>query len=88
MPYSVPFVFGGLKVAITLCVVGAVVGEFVAASAGLGYLITTSMGFFKIPVAWGAMVLLSLIGVVLFEVVALIERIFFPWSTGSTKFLG
>lgn len=88
LPYSVPFVFGGLKVAITLSVVGAVVGEFVAASAGLGYLITTSMAFFKMPVAWGAMILLSFIGILLFQVVTLIERVFFPWSTGSTQVIG
>ena len=83
LPYAVPFVFGGLKVAMALAVVGAVVGEFVAADAGLGYLITTSMAFFKAPVAWGAMILLSLMGIVLFQAVVLAERIFFPWSAQS-----
>lgn len=85
LPYAVPFVFGGLKVAIALSVVGAVVGEFVAANRGLGYLITTSMAFFKTPVAWGAMILLAVMGIVLFQAVALIERIFFPWSTGNQQ---
>ena len=62
LPYAVPFVFSGLKAAITLSVVGAVVGEFVNADKGLGYLIVTSTAFFQVPLAWGALVLLSLLG--------------------------
>ena len=54
LPYAVPFIFSGLKAAITLSVVGAVVAEFVNADAGLGYLIVTSTAFFKVPLAWGA----------------------------------
>jgi NitT/TauT family transport system permease protein len=83
LPYAVPFVFSGLKVAIALAVVGAVVGEFVAADQGLGYLITTSTAFFKVPLAFGAMILLSLMGIVLFQAVVVVERVFFPWSAGQ-----
>lgn len=83
LPYAVPFVFSGLKVAITLSVVGAVVGEFVAADQGLGYLITSSTAFFRTPVAFGAMILLSIMGIVLFQLVVIIERIFFPWSASD-----
>jgi NitT/TauT family transport system permease protein len=83
LPYAVPFIFSGLKVAITLSVVGAVVGEFVAADRGLGYLITSSTAFFKTPVAFGAMILLSIMGIVLFQLVVIIERVFFPWSTSE-----
>jgi NitT/TauT family transport system permease protein len=85
LPYAVPFVFGGLRVAIALSVVGAVVGEFVAANQGLGYLITTSMAFFKTPVAWGAMIVLAVISIILFQAVALAERLFFPWSAASPQ---
>jgi NitT/TauT family transport system permease protein len=80
LPYAVPFLFSGLKVAITLSVVGAVVGEFVAANRGLGYLITSSTAFFKTPVAFGAMILLSVMGIVLFQALVIVERVFFPWS--------
>jgi len=83
LPYAVPFIFAGLKVAITLSVVGAVVGEFVAADQGLGYLITSSTAFFRTPVAFGAMILLSIMGIVLFQLVAIIERVFFPWSSSD-----
>jgi NitT/TauT family transport system permease protein len=85
LPYAVPFVFSGLKAAITLSVVGAVVGEFVNADRGLGYLIQTSTAFFRVPLAWGALVLLSLMGIVLFQIVVIVERVFFPWAVDLDK---
>ena len=85
LPYAMPFVFSGLKAAITLAVVGAVVGEFVNADRGLGYLIQTSTAFFKVPLAWGALVLLSLMGIVLFQMVVIVERVFFPWAVDLDK---
>ena len=53
LPYAVPFIFSGLKAAITLSVVGAVVAEFVNADRGLGYLIVTSTAFFKVAARLG-----------------------------------
>ena len=83
LPYAVSMILSGLKVAITLSVVGAVVGEFVNADRGLGFLIVSASAFFQVPVAFGALVLLSLMGVVLFQIIVVIERIFFPWSAES-----
>jgi NitT/TauT family transport system permease protein len=83
LPWSVPVLFGGLKVAIALSVVGAVVGEFVAAERGLGYLINSSMAFFRTPIAFGAMILLSVLGILLFQSVVLAERLLFPWSASA-----
>jgi NitT/TauT family transport system permease protein len=85
LPYAVPFVFSGLKAAITLSVVGAVVGEFVNADRGLGYLIVTSTAFFRVPLAWGALVLLSMLGIVLFQIIVIVERVFFPWAIDADK---
>lgn len=85
LPYAIPFIFSGLKAAVALSVVGAVVAEFVNADRGLGYLIVTSTAFFKVPLAWGALVLLSLLGIVLFQAVVIAERVFFPWSSGADK---
>ncbi|WP_333671735.1 ABC transporter permease [Elioraea tepidiphila] len=83
LPFAVPFVFGGLKVAAALSVVGAVVAEFVGADAGLGYLIQTSMAFFRTPLAFSAVVILAIMGILLFQVVAMLERVLFPWSSGA-----
>jgi NitT/TauT family transport system permease protein len=85
LPFAVPFIFSGLKAAIALAVVGAVVAEFVNADAGLGYLIQTSTAFFKVQLAWGALLVLSIMGIVLFQIVVAVERIFFPWSPGIDK---
>lgn len=85
LPFAVPFVFSGLKVAAALSVVGAVVAEFVGADAGLGYLIQSSMAFFRTPLAFGAVVILALLGILLFQAVTLAERILFPWSSGAAQ---
>ena len=85
LPYAVPFIFSGLKAAITLSVVGAVVAEFVNADRGLGYLIVTSTAFFQVPTAWAALIVLSLIGIILFQAIVVIERVFFPWALSSSS---
>ena len=85
LPAAMPFIFAGLKVAVTLSVIGAVVSEFVTANAGLGYLITQATAFFNVPMAFGAVVLLALMGIGLFGSVVLIERVFFPWSARAGR---
>ncbi len=87
LPYAVPMIFSGLKVAVTLSVVGAVVGEFVNADAGLGYFIITSTAFFETPLAFAALIILSIMGIVLFQTVVVIERVFFPWSPANQSTL-
>lgn len=85
LPYAMPFVFSGLKAAIALAVVGAVVAEFVNADRGLGYLIISATAFFKVPLAWGALILLSVMGIVMFQIVVAVERILVPWSSNNAK---
>jgi NitT/TauT family transport system permease protein len=84
LPSAVPFIFSGLKISMTLSVVGAVVGEFVAAERGLGYLIYTSTAYFHVSIGFGAMIVLSLIGLALFQSVQLLERRLFPWAIAET----
>ena len=78
-PAALPYFFASLKVAISLAVVGAVIGEFVGSNAGLGYLVLVAMAQANTALAFGALVLLSLLGIVLFEIVALVERLVCPW---------
>lgn len=74
LPSAMPAVFAGLKIAITFAVIGAVVGEFVAGSSGLGYAIQSATGLFNMPLAFAGIVAISILGVVLFFAVELIER--------------
>lgn len=82
-PYSVPYIFSGLKVGATLAVIGAIVAEFVAADKGLGYLLVSATAFYDTPLAFGAMLLLCAIAIAFFQMVGLIQRGFFPWSIRS-----
>jgi NitT/TauT family transport system permease protein len=77
-PHALPSIFGGLKVGITLAVVGAVVGEFVGADEGLGYIIQVSQGVFDTNMLFAALTQLSLIGIVLFLAVWGVERLALP----------
>ncbi len=79
LPMALPFVFAGAKVAITLSVIGAVVGEFVGSDRGLGYVILSATSYWKTELAFSAMILLSLMAIVLFAAVSLIERLTCPW---------
>lgn len=79
-PWSLPYVFVGLKVAIALAVIGAVVGEFVGATSGLGYVIVASGQNANTTLAFAAIALLSLMSIVLYYAVALVERVVIPWS--------
>jgi NitT/TauT family transport system permease protein len=79
-PAALPFVFAGAKVAVTLAVIGAVIGEFVGSADGLGNLLLTANSQLDGPLAWAALVWLSVLGILLFAAVVLAERILMPWA--------
>ena len=80
LPFALPHAFAALKVAVTLAVIGAVVAEFVAADAGLGFAIKLATSYFKMPQAFFALFLLVVISLALFALVAFIQRRFFDWT--------
>jgi NitT/TauT family transport system permease protein len=79
-PAALPHVFVGLKVAISLAVIGAVIGEFVGAEAGLGHVIIASGANVDTSLAFGAMVLLGVMSIVLFYALVALERLVVPWA--------
>ncbi len=88
LPKALPSIFGGLKVGIGQAVVGATVGEFIAAENGLGYLQLISQVRLDTPLLFAAVVVLSLLGVLLFNIVAWIEQLALPWSRLATEVVG
>lgn len=80
LPYAVPHIFSGLRICVTLAVVGAVIAEFVAAQKGLGYEILYTTSMFKTAQAFGALVILVALSMLLYQSVIWVERRFFPWS--------
>jgi NitT/TauT family transport system permease protein len=79
VPSALPVLLGGLKVSVTLSVIGAVVGEFVAADRGLGFLINVARGNFDTPMMFVALLTLVVIALVLYLVVVLIEVLVLKW---------
>jgi len=78
-PNALPYLFTGLKVCSTMCVVGAIVGEFIASDRGLGYIIVNSQYTMDSPPIFSALIIVSVVGVVLFGLVSFFERILMPW---------
>lgn len=79
VPAAMPVLLGGLKVGATLSVIGAVVGEFVAADEGLGYLINVARGLYDTPQVFVVVFTLVLIALGLYGVVAGLERWLLGW---------
>jgi NitT/TauT family transport system permease protein len=78
LPNALPSIFAGLKISITFAVVGAVVGEFVGGQGGLGYLLLIANGNMDTALLFAGIVALTLLGVVLFALIGLIERLVLP----------
>ena len=75
IPAALPSIFGGLRVGVTLAVVGALVGEWVGTDRGLGLLINLARGsLFDIPLLFATLLTIALLGVVLYGLVVLVER--------------
>lgn len=80
LPYALPAFFSGAKVAITLAVIGAVIGEFVGASNGLGYLILLSTSSLQTALVFACLVILAFQGILLFYLVEWVEWLVLPWN--------
>ena len=82
-PASLPVLFGGLKVSVTLAVIGAVVGEFVGADRGLGFLVNLARGLLDTPMLFVALFTLVAIALILYSIVALIEYSVLRWQRAT-----
>ena len=80
IPTALPNIFAGFKVAVTLAVVGAIVGEFIQADRGLGYVLQQATGTLNTRLGFAAILTLAVIGIALFLAVEAVERWLTPWS--------
>ena len=83
LPFAMPYIFSAMKVSMALSLIGAVVGEFVGANRGLGYLILAYSSTMNTALVFGAIVLLALMGILLFYAVCAAERVLCPWYAAS-----
>ncbi len=79
VPAALPVLFGGIRVGITLSVVGAVVGEFVGADRGLGFLVNLAKGLFDTPLMFVALLALAIIAMTLYGLILLLESRLLAW---------
>jgi len=80
IPFSLPYFFASLKVAITLAFVGAVISEIAASQKGIGYMMTSASSQFNVPLVFGGLLLIALMGIALYAVFALLERRLVGWA--------
>ena len=85
IPNALPFMFSGFKLAATVSVIGAVIGEWVGSSEGLGYLAMVSKGKFLFDRVYAVTFLFSLLGMSMFVLVGLLERALLPWHHGQKR---
>ena len=83
LPNALPTFFGGLKVGVTLAVIGAIVGEFVGSGSGLGHLTVIAMGSLNLELVFACVVMMSLVGIFMYLAVEVVERLTVPWQRSA-----
>ncbi|MGH6739934.1 MAG: ABC transporter permease [Bradyrhizobium sp.] len=83
MPHALPYIFGGMKISITLAIIGVIVSEFVASQRGIGYLIKLAGGLLDTPLMMASIAVLSIAGLVLYGLIALAEQRTVYWQSSS-----
>ncbi|SCE95155.1 NitT/TauT family transport system permease protein [Micromonospora matsumotoense] len=84
-PAALPQIFVGLKVAMPLAAIGAVIGEFYSDKPGLGYQILQYNGVGDTATAWAAIVLIAAMSILLYSALSLVERLALPWVRATTS---
>jgi NitT/TauT family transport system permease protein len=86
LPSSLPYVFSALKVGATASLIGSVVAEFFNSAGGIGKLIGNNIQSGDFALAWCGVVIVILVGLVLYPLISLAERLAIPWERGQDRF--
>jgi NitT/TauT family transport system permease protein len=84
LPWALPQIFVGMKVAMPLAMIGAVVAEISSPNSGLGSIIVKSGASLDTPLAFAAITLLAVMSVILFYAIVALERLLLPWVRHTT----
>ncbi len=85
VPAALPFALSGLKVGVTLALAGAIIGEWIGGTGGLGYVMIQANALLRTDRVFAALLLLTLLGVGLFSSISLLERRLLRWRRQSTR---
>lgn len=83
IPGALPTIFAAIKISATMAPVGAVIGEFVASNVGLGHVLIQAVGSLETPLAFAAVTVISIFGIVVWYVAEAIERLTIPWHASQ-----
>ena len=86
LPNAIPHFFSGIKVASTLAVIGAIIGEFVGSNVGLGYLVIIANNNLNTSLAMASILIISVFGMILYYLMVVIERFCMPWEEPKPTF--
>ena len=84
-PAALPSLFTGLRISVVYAVIGAIFGEYVGATEGLGIWMKLSQNSFRTDLVFGAILLTALVSVALYLGVGLVERVVVPWSPAERR---
>ena len=79
-PHTLPYLFASLKIAVSFAFVGSVISETVASNGGIGYLIVSASSNFDIPLVFGGLLSLAVMGIILYGFFAALEKYMIPWA--------
>lgn len=80
LPGALPYIFSGLKICSTLCIMGVIVGELIASDKGLGYVIVNAQTTMDTPPMFASLIMMSVLGWAMFLLMSLLERVSMPWN--------
>ena len=83
LPGALPSMFGGLKVASALAVVGALTGEYIASDSGLGYVLLSASGEMNTSLLFGVLIVLSVLAMIFFYAIEILEKLLIPWHVSQ-----
>ncbi|MGQ0550803.1 MAG: ABC transporter permease [Armatimonadota bacterium] len=83
-PHALPYLFAAFRVSITLSLIGGVVGEFVSADQGLGFLILVGSGRLQTEQIFASILVLGIAGIGLFNLILALERLLLPWTPSES----
>ncbi|WP_417255938.1 ABC transporter permease [Celeribacter halophilus] len=85
LPTALPVVLTGMEVSVVMAMIGAIVGEFIGGSEGLGYLAVAYLQELAVPELFGVIVVLTLVGLTLYTLIGRLRAWFAPWHASAAK---
>ena len=85
LPNSLPYFMAALKISMTFAIIGAVVGEWIGASHGIGYVMLVASSDFQNPLLYAAIIVISVVGIILVGVVDIAESLLMKWKSSEVS---